>query len=226
MSTKVCPTCHENQSIDAFHLCRNRPDGHKSECKACVKKKSRARYLRRRDHINAVNKRYREQNHERCERVRLAYEARPEVNCRRNDLKRARRKSKPEKTYPLSLNRCIRGAISGRIWAAMRGITKTSRTLELLGCSIEEFKAHLEAQFESGMTWQNHGAYRVGGPPKWHIDHIVPCAAFNLTDPENQRKCFHWTNCRPLWADQNHRKCDKIEFDGEWIRASMLNRRD
>jgi hypothetical protein len=48
------------------------------------------------------------------------------------------------------------------------------------------------------MTWNNHG--------KWHIDHIIPCCAFDLADPEQRKRCFHYTNLQPLWAQQNFRK--------------------
>ena len=54
------------------------------------------------------------------------------------------------------------------------------------------------------MTWENHG---IGG---WHVDHIRPCADFNLLDPEQQRQCFHFTNLQPLWAWQNLQKSDRM----------------
>lgn len=80
---------------------------------------------------------------------------------------------------------------------------KATGTMELLGCSVQECRDHLEKQFTEGMTWENYG--------KWHIDHIKPCAKFKLEDPEEQKKCFHWTNLQPLWALDNIRKGDKWE---------------
>ena len=65
--------------------------------------------------------------------------------------------------------------------------------------------AHLEALFQPGMTWDNHA---IDG---WHIDHIRPCTSFDLTDPEQQRQCFHYTNLQPLWAFDNISKSDKWE---------------
>jgi len=52
---------------------------------------------------------------------------------------------------------------------------------------------------EEGRTngWENYG------PEGWHIDHIIPCYQFDLTQEEEQRKCFHYTNQRPLWAKDN-----------------------
>jgi hypothetical protein len=74
---------------------------------------------------------------------------------------------------------------------------KSSRTLELLGCPIEALRAWFSYQFEEGMNWDNYGMHG------WHMDHIKPCAAFDLTDLEEQKKCFHWTNLQPLWAKDN-----------------------
>lgn len=81
----------------------------------------------------------------------------------------------------------------------LKFIKKSSKTTELIGCSPSELKAHLEKQFDSKMTWENYGPY-------WHVDHIKPCASFDLSKPEEQRKCFHYTNLRPLEAKENLRK--------------------
>ena len=48
------------------------------------------------------------------------------------------------------------------------------------------------------MTWNNYG--------KWHIDHITPCAKFNLSIPDEQQLSFHYTNLQPLWAIDNQKK--------------------
>jgi hypothetical protein len=70
--------------------------------------------------------------------------------------------------------------------------------MELLGCTRAEFLAHIEAQFQPGMTWENRSL--------WHIDHIRPCAGFDMLDPAQQRVCFHYTNLQPLWAADNIKK--------------------
>jgi hypothetical protein len=82
--------------------------------------------------------------------------------------------------------------------------TKCGNTLKLLGCSIEHARKHLESQFKEGMTWENYGKYG------WHIDHIIPCASFDLTDPEQQKKCFNYKNLQPLWWQENLSKGSKI----------------
>lgn len=78
---------------------------------------------------------------------------------------------------------------------------KGSRTRELIGCSYQELRDHLAAQFEPGMSWDNHG--------EWEIDHIRPVASFDLTDPREQEKCFHFSNLQPLWRSANRSKAAK-----------------
>jgi hypothetical protein len=99
-----------------------------------------------------------------------------------------------------SLDFRILNALRVRLCDAINGRNKSAKTQDLLGCSIEDLKKHLEASFEPGMTWEN---WQHDG---WHIDHIRPCASFDLTDPKQQRQCFHYTNLQPLWATDNIRK--------------------
>jgi len=94
--------------------------------------------------------------------------------------------------------------LRSRISNALFNEIKSDHTTKLLGCSIEEAKHHLENQFKIGMSWSNYG--HTG----WHIDHIKPCAAFDLSKPEEQQKCFHYTNIQPLWAKENLIKSDKF----------------
>lgn len=88
-----------------------------------------------------------------------------------------------------------------RIKYALKGAKKAARTMQLVGCSILEFKAHIEKQFQPGMSWETHGL--------WEIDHIKPCAKFDLMDLEQQRACFHFSNQQPLWKAENRSKGDK-----------------
>jgi hypothetical protein len=91
----------------------------------------------------------------------------------------------------------LRGVLRARVRAAITrtGGDKSHKTMGLIGCSIERLRQHLEAKFTDGMTWDNHG--------EWHIDHIKPCAAFDLTCERQQRECFNYTNLQPLWAVDN-----------------------
>lgn len=91
--------------------------------------------------------------------------------------------------------------LRGRIHVALRKTQKASHTLDLVGCTRSELVTHIESQFQPGMSWENRRL--------WHLDHIRPCASFDLTDPEQQRLCFHFSNLRPLWAGDNLRKGSK-----------------
>jgi hypothetical protein len=85
--------------------------------------------------------------------------------------------------------------IKNRIKMALKCNYKAKRIVKLIGCSIKFLKNYIESQFKKGMSWKNYG--------KWHIDHIRPCCTFNLSKPNEQRKCFHYTNLQPLWAKEN-----------------------
>ena len=89
------------------------------------------------------------------------------------------------------------------------GVKKNTKTINLIGCDIPFLKKYLEALFKPGMSWENHG--RSG----WHIDHIYPCASFDLTNPRQQKICFHYSNLQPLWAKENIRKGKKLAGDGD-----------
>lgn len=104
-----------------------------------------------------------------------------------------------KKTDPLFKLKCnIRTNIGGAI--KRQGYTKKTKTFQLLGCTYEEFKEHLEKQFTKGMTWDNYG--------KWHLDHIYPVSL--AKDEEELIRLNHYTNFQPLWAIDNHKKSNKI----------------
>jgi len=99
--------------------------------------------------------------------------------------------------------------LRGRIAHAIRNANtiKSKKTTTLLGCTIIELMDHLESLFDDKMTWDNRGFYG------WHIDHIIPCASFDLTDPQQQLECFNYTNLQPLWCTDNWKKRDKLNHN-------------
>lgn len=101
---------------------------------------------------------------------------------------------------------CLGNRLRSRLWHALDYLNakKAEKTTDLVGCSVPELKAYLESKFMDGMSWANKS--------EWHIDHIVPCASFDLKDPEQQKKCFHYTNLQPLWGKDNQAKGDKLDW--------------
>lgn len=107
----------------------------------------------------------------------------------------------------------IFSVLRGRVRAAISQHSgeKAFKTAELIGCGVPYLKKHLANQFynrEDGteMAFKNYGIHG------WHIDHIKPCSSFDLTDPEQQKQCFHYTNLQPLWAEHNLSKSDKLDW--------------
>jgi hypothetical protein len=144
--------------------------------------------------------RYRERNrqYQRQRRLQLTEQERKAETASRAsyifEYVNARREADP--TFKLRMN------LRHRIWCALRASStnKQNGVQELIGCTIAKLRQHLEAQFIDGMSWENYGKHG------WHVDHIRPCASFDLTDPEQQRQCFHYSNLQPLWAADNIRK--------------------
>jgi len=96
-----------------------------------------------------------------------------------------------------------------RVWGILtvKG-RKSAKTLELLGCTKDFLKKHLESQFEPWMTWENYG--KKSAIRNWDIDHIIPCSKFDMTCPLQQHACFHYSNLQPLEHIKNIKKRDKI----------------
>ena len=87
-----------------------------------------------------------------------------------------------------------------RIRSALNG-NKELHTIEYLGCTIAEFKSHIEKQFKEGMSWNNHG--------EWHIDHIIPLKYENPSLEEVILR-LHWENTQPMWATDNIAKGNRF----------------
>ena len=115
----------------------------------------------------------------------------------KNNTRNARERRRTNPSFRILDN------LRSRMLHALKGKNKSASTMNLLGVkNIEIVWQRLESLFQDGMTRENHGM--------WHIDHIKPCSSFDLSDPRQQRECFHYTNLQPLWALDNIRKKDKI----------------
>lgn len=117
-----------------------------------------------------------------------------------------------ESNLQARLRRSITRRLRSRFQQALRrrGGQKSMRLRELIGCSPQALLEHLEASFSPGMSWANR--------QRWHIDHLRPCASFDLTQIDQQRVCFHFSNLRPMWAEDNMIKAARIDWsrsDGE-----------
>jgi hypothetical protein len=83
-----------------------------------------------------------------------------------------------------------------------KSVEKEDSVLDFIGCSLNDLVQHLTSQFAPEMTWENYGEF-------WEIDHIRPCASFDMTLKEDRQACWHWTNLQPLTQEDNRRKSDR-----------------
>tara|TARA_R100001463_G_scaffold46370_1_gene94931 strand:+ start:458 stop:874 length:417 start_codon:yes stop_codon:yes gene_type:complete len=89
-----------------------------------------------------------------------------------------------------------------RLRRILHGTGSHQPTLDLLGCTGQEWRDHLEAQWTEGMSWDSYGA----GEGRWQCDHVIPVSAFDQSDLEQRKKCWHYSNTQPLWAKDNMAK--------------------
>lgn len=232
--TKICKKCKIEKELDLNNFYSRKEkvknkiyERFDKKCKECVKEKQRDRnkrikeenpnlykkekeekrkyyklyYPENKEQIALKNKEYyknnREKNKERKKQYHKEYNKRPDTIQRVRKYKRDR--------YSKDINYKLSNILRSRFHSLLRTKdTKTDSYLDFLGCSIDELKSHLESKFQTEMSWENHGF----GDDKWHVDHIIPCAAFDFTKEENQLKCFHYSNLQPLWAQDNMTKSD------------------
>lgn len=197
---KKCCECDKNKPSSFFHKDRCNKDGLSIRCKECCKKRKRNYYAKNKGRILEYYLQNKKKILSRKKEYRRTH--RREINLY------IRNKKKNDVNFKIAQNlRC-------RIYHAIKSqsATKGKHMSDLLGCSVAQFKKHIEGQFLHGMSWDNYGY----GDDKWHMDHIIPCAYFDLTKPEEQKKCFHYTNFCPLWQPDNLTKSSF--YQGECIR--------
>ena len=142
-------------------------------------------FLKNREKIREIGKIYRKKNWK-------------NILVKKNEY--SKKKRREDLNFRLKIN------CRTRLYQALKGTAKSARTMELIGCNIEELWNHLESKFKPFMRKEDYGKL-------WQVDHIIPCASFDLSDPEQQKKCFHYTNLQPLWTLENMKKGDKINYE-------------
>lgn len=196
---KICSQCKILKETTNFYNNTKKPDKLQNMCKTCTKNNDKKRIVsgenRKRMSLYYYNITTKKMQDPAFRRDYNAYKALQ----KRTSEARAKLRQK----YATNLQERLSQIIRTRIRAALiTGAPKSDNTLKLLGCSVIQLKKHLVSKFTDGMTWKNYG--------KWHIDHIAPCASFNLDSTEEQKRCFHFSNLQPLWATDNLKKSGKI----------------
>lgn len=166
-NVKKCNTCLEIKQKTEFYPDKKATHGYQNKCISCVKEYNKTSDKYSKPSNQQKHKEYQEKHKERWK-----------------FLKREAWKNNTQYKITQTLR--------DRLYKAIKHEWKRESAIEILGCSIEEFKFHLEKQFFPEMSWENHGEI-------WEIDHIAGCANFNMECLEEQKKCFHYTNMQPLF---------------------------
>jgi len=220
---KNCINCKLEKSIDLFVNKRN-------ICKSCMKEYKKQHSLKNKDYLKEKNKKYyidnkdsiinksamyyennkekkllyqkeySEENKEKIAEYKSEYakKNREKINKYKSDYQNRRRKEDPIFMLKYSINRSINRSLK------CKGLSKSKRTKDILGCDIGFFKNYLEDKFTIEMSWENYGII-------WDIDHIIPLSTAKTE--EEVIKLNHYTNLQPLDSHINRNvKRDKIDF--------------
>lgn len=208
---KKCNKCGIEKGLSEFGKRLASPDGLAYTCKGCRKIYSSKNHIEINEYRLGWVKRNpdynklrfttlsRDEKDKKNKKNRLwNRQNRASINKSKARNKKARRLIDPTFRIKESYYRHINKFMKGK---------KVMRTSKYLGCPFDMLKKHLERKFTKGMNWGNYGLYG------WHIDHIIPCASFDLNNPEQQKICFNYKNLQPLWAKDNLSKSAKLPDD-------------
>ncbi len=221
---KTCSLCKEEKDLELFKKDNRRNDGRSSNCKECMRIKGleyhhrtkidrnekinenrRAFYDRNKEVCNERSKKYKEDNKEKIKEYNKNYLL--------NNKESLKEKAKEYRTINKDkINIYSKNYINDKlkndvmfklkhyarsmVRKSFRGYTKKARTHEILGCSYEDFKIHLESMFEDWMTWDNRGLYNGEFNYGWDVDHKIPLASAESED--DIIRLNHYTNLKPL----------------------------
>jgi hypothetical protein len=230
METKVCTKCNVEKNICEFGKLKSSKDGYRYFCKKCRnsiektyvgdnvserKKKWRnsnkenikKHYQETKQTVLDYQKKYRQENLDKInERKKIYYNINKKEILDKNKTYRKNTKNirniyesnKKKNNTVYSLLCGMRSRICN--YLKKSNITKKNKTFEIVGCTPQSLKEHLEKRFVDGMSWDNRS--------EWHIDHIIPLSSAK-TEEELYNLC-HYTNLQPLWAEDNLKKSNKI----------------
>jgi hypothetical protein len=224
MGNKLCNNCHEVKDVSLFYRRSASRDGYAASCKKCSLEYQKKRSKLKKDIIKDYKHDYYLKNKEKILHQTHEYKKGHKVKRIRNKEERRRTLRRYRERHRVELNNREReykkSNINYKIASNLRSRIrdrikhqngeKSLRSWEYIGCSIAFLKTYLESLWTEGMDWSN---YNFHG---WSIDHIKPCASFNLKDKEQQKRCFHYTNLQPMWHIDNMRKGSLYDGRRTW----------
>jgi hypothetical protein len=194
MEKKICSKCKVEKDVCEFYKHPKKHDSVRSRCKLCMNTYSNVYCLNNEENVKKIKNRYVENNQNKVKQSKKEW-FKKNPNYQKNWCF-----SNYETDEIYRIKVVMRSRL--RIFFKSKNITKNNSTYNIVGCSPEFLKEHIEKQFTDGMSWENHGKYG------WHIDHIIPLSS-SKTEKEIYELC-HYTNLQPLWAGDNLKKGAKI----------------
>jgi len=194
MEAKICTKCKIPQEFNKFGKDKMGKNGLNSICKNCIKLYNRERtkkglksdslsyYYNNIDKVKTQRKIYYENNKQKIKEY---------IKSWRN------KKRKNDDFFRLSSN--IRSSIGSSF--RERNLSKTSKTVNILGCSIQELRIHIEEKWESWMNWGNYALYNGELNYGWDLDHIIPISTAKTK--EDLIRLNHYTNLQFLCSYTN-----------------------
>jgi hypothetical protein len=160
--------------------------------------------IKRREYLRRKDARKSRTASKKAQLRRRYYANREVILAKKKEYRRTERGRAVERAYFSRPHARLGMRLRSRIWRILKKRPQGVSAVGLLGCSAKEAVAHIERQFQRGMTWANWG--------EWHVDHIRPLSGFDLRDPAQAAGACHFTNLQPLWAKDNMAKGAKAVY--------------
>jgi hypothetical protein len=202
---KECSKCKVSKILSEFPKSTRFKSGFNSQCKECCCKYQAHLRETRPEIYKATRQKNYQKNIDKMREEKRVYGAKTKPQKAAYDIEYREANKKKIAAYKKAWSfkmkddpiYKIKKNLRRRVHHALMGENKSDNTFNLIGCSPEDFKTHIESLWLEGMSWDNYG------PSGWHVDHIKECHTFDLSDPIQQQECFHYSNQRPLWAKDN-----------------------
>lgn len=198
---KKCTKCNTDKLFDEFIK-------NKNICKVCWSEERKTYYKLNKEkiktqqleyyysNIDKYQKNYKENKEELKNKNSVYYQLNKE-KINKQKMIRHKERITENPLYHISYN--IRKLIG--ISIRNKNFTKKSKTQDILGCSFEEFKQHIESLWQPWMNWDNYGLYNGNPNHGWDIDHIKPLSI--ATTEKELLELNHYINLQPLCSKMN-----------------------
>lgn len=214
---KKCSVCAEEKEATTEFFYLDKRGSLDSRCKSCVKAAAQENYAKNRERKIATSAAWRRANPEKFVAYRAKYESAPGSAKKISDAKKKhaeihadriaeRRRERERRRWLEDVNYRLAKVMAHQLRRGLAAGKANVAWEELAGYTVDVLRAHLEAQFDKSMSWENYGK-------EWHIDHITPVSSFDLLAGRDVvRQCWSLANLRPLAAGENRRKSAKHLF--------------